>query len=44
MATTDVEDTLNRALVKAGLDEVQVCYRHKLLSDNGPAYISKELK
>ena len=44
MATTDVEDTLNLALEKAELDEVRVRHRPRLLSDNGPAYVSKELK
>ena len=44
MATSDVEDTLNLALEKAGLDEVRVRHRPRLLSDNGPAYVSKELK
>jgi len=44
MATTDVEDTLNLALEKAGLTEVRVRHRPRLLSDNGPAYVSKELK
>jgi len=44
MATTDVEDTLNLALEKAGLTEVRVHHRPRLLSDNGPAYMSKELK
>jgi len=44
MATTDVEDTLNLALEKVGLTEVRVHHRPRLLSDNGPAYMSKELK
>jgi len=44
MATRDVEETLNLALAKAGLDEVRVRHRPRLLSDNGPAYVSKELK
>ena len=44
MGTTDVEDTLNLALEKEGLTEVRVRHRPRLLSDNGPAYVSKELK
>ena len=44
MATTDVEDTLNLALEKSGLEKVRVRHRPRLLSDNGPAYVSKELK
>lgn len=43
MAATDVEETLNMALEKAGLEEVYVCHRPRLLSDNGPAYLSKDL-
>ncbi len=44
MATSDVEDTLNLALDKSGLNEVRIQHRPRLLSDNGPAYLSKELK
>ncbi|TGY84672.1 transposase, partial [Marinicauda algicola] len=40
MATSDVQDTLNLALVASGLDEVNVTHRPRLLSDNGPSYIS----
>ena len=43
MAATDVEETLKMALEKAGLEEVRVRHRPRLLSDNGPAYLSKEL-
>lgn len=41
MTTPDVERTIDQALEKAGLRPHQ---RPKLLSDNGPCYISKELK
>ncbi len=44
MASDDVEETLNMALKKSGLDEVRVRHRPRLLSDNGPAYLSKDLK
>ena len=44
MTTNDVEETLNMALKKSGLEEVKVRHRPRLLSDNGPAYLSKELK
>lgn len=44
MASDDVEETLNMALKKSGLEEVRVCHRPRLLSDNGPAYLSKDLK
>lgn len=43
MAASDVEDTLNLALEKSGLEEIHVRHRPRLLSDNGPAYLSKEL-
>jgi transposase InsO family protein len=44
MASGDVEETLNMALKKSLLEEVRVRHRPRLLSDNGPAYLSKELK
>ncbi|MFC2025852.1 IS3 family transposase [Chloroflexota bacterium] len=44
MATSDVEETLELALEKSGLEKVRVRHRPRLLSDNGPAYLSKELK
>jgi transposase InsO family protein/transposase-like protein len=44
MATDDVEQTLDLALKKTGVDEVQVRHRPRLLSDNGPCYVSKQLK
>jgi hypothetical protein len=37
MGTTDVQDTLECALARAGLDRVQLRHRPRLLSDNGPA-------
>jgi len=44
MATTDVQDTLQLALDKTGLDHVLVEHRPRLLSDNGSCYVSKELQ
>jgi putative transposase len=44
MGAKDVEETLNMALAKSGLEKVRVCHRPRLLSDNGPAYLSKDLK
>jgi len=44
MASGDVEETLELALKKSGLEEVRVRHRPRLLSDNGPAYLSKDLK
>jgi len=43
MAASDVQDTLNLALEASGLDEANVIHRPRLLSDNGPCYISGEL-
>merc|ERR1712034_136482 len=44
MGTTDVTETLDRALAATGVDQVQVRHRPRLLSDNGPAYVSGELR
>jgi len=43
MAAEDVTATLDDALAKTGVDQVKVCHRPRLLSDNGPCYISNEL-
>lgn len=43
MATTDVEQTLNMAVKKTGVSQVKVKHRPRLLSDNGPAFISADL-
>jgi len=43
MAATDVQDTLEQAIAKTGVTQVQVRHRPRLLSDNGPAFISQEL-
>jgi len=44
MATTDVTDLLEDAVTKTGTDRVAVKHRPRLLSDNGPCYVSGELK
>ena len=44
MATTDVTETLDEALVLTGVQSVRVRHRPRLLSDNGPAYVSKDLQ
>ena len=44
MGATDVEETLELALKKSGLKKTRVRHRPRLLSDNGPAYLSKDLK
>jgi len=43
MVVTDVQETLNLALEASGVNEVHVIHRLRLLSDNGPCYISGEL-
>jgi len=43
MAASDVTDTLALALEAAGLDEIAITHRPRLLSDNGPSYIAKDL-
>lgn len=44
MGHCDVEDTLKLAVERTGVTQVKVAHRPRLLSDNGPAYLSKELK
>ena len=43
MKAQDVTDTLDLALAKSGLDQVNVGRRPRLLSDNGASYISGDL-
>ncbi len=42
-AAADVQDTLNLAHEASGLEGDHVIHRPRLLSDNGPCYISGEL-
>jgi transposase InsO family protein len=44
MGATDVTETLDQALAITGVDQVKVKHRPRLLSDNGPAYLSSELR
>lgn len=44
MTATDVQDTLDLALERSGRERARVLHRPRLLSDNGPCYLSKELK
>ena len=44
MSALDVQDTLQIALDKTGLDRVLIEHRPRLLSDNGSCYLSKDLK
>src|SRR5216683_4376753 len=43
MKTEDVTDTLQLALIASGCDQARVVHKPRLLSDNGPSYISGEL-
>jgi putative transposase len=43
MKVGDVTETLDLALQASGLDQVHVVHRPRLLSDNGPSYISADL-
>jgi putative transposase len=43
MAASDVKELLDEAVATTGADQVPVRHRPRLLSDNGPCYISKEL-
>ncbi len=43
MKAEDVTDTLNLALPASGCDQATVHQRPRLLSDNGPCYIAREL-
>ena len=43
MQTVDVTETLDLARAKTGVDRIRVVHRPRLLSDNGPCYVSAEL-
>ena len=43
MAADDVKVLLDRAIAETGVEHVEVRHRPRLLSDNGPCFISKEL-
>jgi putative transposase len=43
MTATDVSDTLVMALHSSGLERARVRHRPRLLSDNGPSYLSAQL-
>jgi putative transposase len=43
MATSDVTDTLELALAASGCTQARVRHTPRLLSDNGPSYISSDL-
>jgi putative transposase len=44
MGATNVQNTLECALASAQLDKVRIQHRPRLLSDNGPCYMSGELR
>lgn len=44
MAARDVKDLLDIAVEKTGIAEVSVRHKPRLLSDNGPCYLSGELR
>jgi putative transposase len=44
MGATDVTETLDEAIAITGVDQVKVKHRPRLLSDNGPAYLSGDLR
>jgi transposase InsO family protein len=44
MGATDVTETLDQALAITGVDQARVKHRPRLLSDNGSAYVSGELR
>jgi transposase InsO family protein len=44
MGATDVTETLDEALAITGVDQAKIKHRPRLLSDNGSAYLSGELR
>jgi transposase InsO family protein len=44
MSAIDVQEILDLAISKNGVEQVKVRHRPRLLSDNGPCYLSGELK
>ena len=44
MNASDVQQTLDMAIARTGVDQIRVKHRPRLLSDNGPCYVSRELK
>jgi len=44
MSAEDVKETIDMAISESGVDHAYIRHRPRLLSDNGPCYISGELK
>lgn len=43
MAASDVTELLDETIERTGIEHVEVRHRPRLLSDNGPAFVSREL-
>ena len=44
MSTGDVEEVLDEVIEKTGVEQVEVRHRPRLLTDNGPCFVSRELR
>jgi len=44
MNASDVQQILDMAIARTGVDQIRVKHRPRLLSDNGPCYVSRELQ
>jgi len=44
MSASDVKELLDMAVAKTGVNQIAVRHRPRLLSDNGPCYLSSELQ
>ena len=44
MSTSDVEEVLDEAIEKTGVEQVEVRHRPRLLTDNGPCFVSRQLR
>ena len=44
MTTDDVKEVLDMALISTGTDKVKVSVKPRLLTDNGPCYVSEDLR
>jgi transposase InsO family protein len=44
MSANDVQELLDMAMARTGIAEIKIRHRPRLLSDNGPCYVSGQLK
>ena len=44
MSTDDVEVVLDEAITKTGVEHIEVRHRPRLLTDNGPCFLSRQLR